>query len=170
MKLYSGKISLIAEDLVRKLTKDGDIEVGSEAEVRLDFESVLKEFLRRDRQIVDEAKTRMERNGLSYSMLGKMKGQVAKEMGHPPFDEQLPYLVEQLMTMLWHSNNVEDIFAEDIKLRKTATAILRKHTASGDELDREVRAKIKNLEDGTAAFEIEYEKAMAALKKRKHLE
>ena len=47
MKLYSGKVPFIAEDLLRELTKDEDIEVESSEEVRLDFEAVLKEFIRR---------------------------------------------------------------------------------------------------------------------------
>lgn len=170
MRLYSGKVPLIADDLVRSLTKDGDIEVISEEEVRLDFESVLKEFVRRARELVEEAKTRMERNGLSYEMLGKVKSQVAKDWGFPAQDEQLPYLVEQLLTMLFHSNNVEEVFADDPILRKKITSAIKKHTEVESELDREVRSKIKNLEEGTASFEIEYEKAMAALKKRKRLE
>ncbi|MEM9071799.1 MAG: DUF507 family protein [Myxococcota bacterium] len=170
MRLYSGKVPIISDTLVRALTKDGDIEVVSADEVRLDFESVLKEFIRRQRQIVDEAKTRMERNGLSYSMLGKMKSQVAKEVGFPPQDEQLPYLVDQLLTMLFHSNNVEEIFADDPVLRKKITTTIKKHTDVESELDKEVRSKIKNLQEGTASFEIEYEKVMAQIKKRKHLE
>ncbi|HJK90813.1 MAG TPA: DUF507 family protein [Polyangiaceae bacterium LLY-WYZ-15_(1-7)] len=170
MKLYSGKVPFIAEDLLRELTKDEDIEVESSEEVRLDFEAVLKEFIRRSRRVVDEAKDRMERAGLSYAVMGKVRAQVAKEMGFPPHDEQLPYLVEQLMTMLFHSANVAEVWAEDGVLRKKIATVLRKHTNMESDLDREVRSKIKNLEEGTAAFEVEYEKVMASLKSRKHLE
>ncbi|MBX3245917.1 MAG: DUF507 family protein [Myxococcales bacterium] len=170
MKLYSGKVPLIAEELLQTLTADGDIEVDNAAEVRLDFESVLKEFVRREREVTDEAKNRMERAGLSYSMLGKVKSQVAKDTGFPEPDEHLPYLVNQLLTMLFHSNNVAEVFAEDADLRKKIVKVLRTHTASGNELDREVRSKIKNLEEGTAAFEIEYERVMAQLKSRKGLQ
>ncbi len=169
MRLYSGKVPVIAEDLLRALTADGDIEVESADEVRVDFESVLKEFVRRDRQVTDEAKNQMERAGLSYSMLGKIKSQVAKDIGFPEPDEQLPYLVSQLLTMLFHSNNVAEVFSEDADLRKKITSVLRSHTSAGTELDREVRSKIKNLQEGTAAFEIEYERVMSQLKARKGL-
>lgn len=169
MKLYFGKIPMIAEELVRALTADDDIEVASEEEVRLDFESILKEFVRRERQVVDEAKTRMERGGISYSLLGKTISHVSKEMGFPPQDEHLPYLVDQLMTMLFHSANVEEVYGDDIALRKKITNVLRKHTSVESELDKEVRSKIKNLEEGTGAFEVEYEKVMAQLRKRKGL-
>ena len=169
MRLYSGKIPLIADEIVRTLVKEGYIETESVEEVVLDMVAVLKEFSRRDRQVLDEAKRRMELEGLSYSMLGKIKSQVAKDMGFPEPDEQLPYLVSQLLTMLFHSNNVAEVFSEDMDLRKKITTVLRNHTSSGNELDREVRSKIKNLQEGTAAFEIEYERVMSQLKARKGL-
>ena len=39
----------------------------------------------------------------------------------------------------------------------------------GGELDEEVRSKIKNLEEGTASFEIEYQRIMGDLKRKKGL-
>ena len=112
MRLYSGKIGPIVDDLVRELTAQEDIEVELEAEVRLDLEAVLKEFVRRERQMVDEAKDRMEREGLGYSKLGRMRQRLAKEMGFPQQDEVLPYLVDQLLNMLFHSSNVVEIYAD----------------------------------------------------------
>ena len=47
--------------------------------------------------------------------------------------------------------------------------MLRNHTSNTTELDREVRSKIRNLQEGTAAFEIEYERVMTQLKARKGL-
>ncbi len=169
MRLYSGKISTIASEIVRSLSGDGDIEFENEEEVRLDFEAVLKEFLRRDRGILDEAKSRMEREGLSYSMLGRIKSQVRKEQGFPPPDEILPYILEQILQMLFHSQNVEEVFAEDHVLRKKITPILRRHMEVEDRLDEEVRSKIKNLEEGTANFEVEYARVMEQMKRKKGL-
>ena len=91
MRLYSGKIGPIADDLVRELTAQNDIEVENDSEVRMDLEAVLKEFVRRERQLIDESKDRMQREGLGYSKLGKMRQRVAKEMGFPQQDETLPY-------------------------------------------------------------------------------
>jgi len=169
MRLYSGKISPIADEIVKALTSTGDIEVTSQDEVRMDIEAVLKEFLRLDREIVDEAKSRMEARGLGYGQLTKTKAQVSKERGAPPPDEQLPYILDQVLNMLFHSSNVEEIFAEDADLRKKLTTILKKHMEVEDELDKEVRARIKNLEEGTASFEIEYAKVMEQMKKKKGL-
>lgn len=169
MRLYSGKVGVIAEEIVRSLTAAEDIEVESEDEVRLDVEAVLKEYLRVEREIVDEAKNRMESRGLGYGNLGRVKSQVAKERGAPPTDETLPYLVDQILNILFHSNNVVEIYGDDVVLRTKITPVLKKHMEVEDELDKEVRSKIKNLEEGTASFEIEYAKVMDQIKRKKGL-
>jgi len=81
----------------------------------------------------------------------------------------LPYLLEQLLTMLMHSQNIEEVFADDVTLRKKITKIMRKHLDVEGELDAEVRSKIKNLQEGTASFEIEYQRVMDELKRKKRL-
>lgn len=169
MRLYSGKVPVIAEEIVGTLVKDGDIETENEPEVRLDVEAVLKEYLRLERQVVDEAKTRMEIRGLPYAQLGKMKSTVARERQLPVGEDMLPYLIEQILTMLFHSGNVEEVFSDDIVLRKKMTSVMRRHMEVEGELDKEVRSKIKNLEEGTASFEIEYQRVMDELKRKKRL-
>ena len=170
MRLYSGKIGPIVDDLVRELTAQNDIEVEDEMEVRMDLEAVLKEYVRRERQLIDESKDRMQREGLGYSKLGKMRQRVAKEMGFPQQDETLPYMIEQLLNMLFHSANVAEIYADDVTLRKKMTPILRRHMEVETGLDAEVRSKIKNLQEGTAAFEVEYAKVMDQIKHKRGLE
>jgi hypothetical protein len=155
---------------VRELTAQNDIEVDEETEVRMDLEAVLKEFVRRERQLIDESKDRMQREGLGYSKLGKMRQRVAKEMGFPQQDETLPYLIDQLLNMLFHSANVAEIYADDATLRKKMTPILRRHMEVETGLDAEVRSKIKNLQEGTAAFEVEYAKVMDQIKHKRGLE
>lgn len=169
MRLYSGKIPVISEEIVRTLVRDQDIEVAAEEEVRLDIEAVLKEYLRQEREVLDEAKNRLEIRNLPYSALGKMKSMVARERQLQIGDEMLPYLLEQILTMLFHSQNVEEVFADDITLRKKMTSIIRRHLEVEGELDQEVRSKIKNLQEGTASFEIEYARVMDELKRKKRL-
>ncbi len=169
MRLFSGKIPTISEEIVRVLTTEGDVETEQPSEVVLDVESVLKEYLRFERTISDEAKNRLEARGLPYAQLGKLRNQVAKEKAAPQSDDVLPYLLEQILNILFHSKNVDEIYAEDIDLRKKITLILKKHMEAGGELDEEVRAKIKNLEEGTATFEIEYQRIMGDLKRKKGL-
>jgi uncharacterized protein len=169
MRIYSGKIPAIAEDVVHSLVAGGDIEVENEVEVRADVESVLKEFVRSEREVVDEAKSRMEARGVGYAQLSKMKKEVAKERGVPGLDDPLPFIMEQILEMLLHSPNVSEVFAEDMDMRKKLTPLLRKHMDVEGDLDKEVRSKIKNLEDGTANFEVEYAKVMDQIKRKRGL-
>jgi len=170
MRLYSGKVTAISEEIVRALTADGDIETESRAEVVLDIEAVLKEYLRYERSITDEAKNRLEARELPYSNLGKVRNQVAKERKAPQSDEVLPHLLEQILNLLFHTQHVEEIYADDPTLRRKITGILRRHMEAGDDLDVEVRSKIRNLEEGTASFEIEYARVMDQMKRKKGLE
>lgn len=176
MRLFRGQVPLIAGQIVDVLTKvepdigEADMEVHSADEVKLDLEAVFKEFIRTDRAVSEEARDILDRDGLSRSMLGRTMARVAKEKNFPKQDERLPYLVDQVMTMLFHSNNVDDIFAEDHVMRKKITSVLRSNSGMEDELDVEVRAKIKNLEEGTASFDIEYQRVMGQIKSRKNVD
>jgi hypothetical protein len=169
MRLYIGKVSAISDDVIKSLMTDGDLEVDNAEEARLDIESVLKEYVRRDKDVGEEAKNRMEARGLGYSQLGKVKAQVAKERGIQTGEDTLPYLIEQILEMLFHSQHVIEIFADDTDLRKKMAPILRKHMDVDDQLDVEVRGRIKNLEEGTAAFDIEYAKVMEQMRRKKGL-
>lgn len=169
MRLFSGKIPVIAQEIVKTLAEGGDIETPAPNEVQADIEAILKEYLRQERRVTDEAKNRMEVRGLTYNELGKMKGQVAKDMRLATGEDTLPYLLEQILEILFHSANVEEIFAEDNVLRKKITGVLRRHMDVEQELDKEVRGKIKNLEEGTAAFETEYARVMEQIKRNKRL-
>jgi len=169
MRLFRGKIELISDDVIKTLKAAGDIEIESEAEAKLDIEAVLKEYLRLEREVVEEAKNRMEQRGLGYSHLGRVKGQVAKERGTPGQEETLPYLLDQILNILFHSNHISEIFADDAELRKKVTPILKKHMDVENDLDREVRSKIKNLQEGTSDFEIEYARVMEQIKQKRRL-
>jgi hypothetical protein len=169
MRLFRGKIEVISEDIIRTLKQAEDIELQDEAEAKLDIESVLKEFLRLDREIVEEAKNRMEVRGLGYSQLNRVKSQVSRERGGPTQDDVLPYLLEQIINILFHSANVAEIFADDAELRTKISPIMRKHMEVENDLDREVRSKIKNLQEGTSDFEIEYARVMDQMKQKHRL-
>jgi hypothetical protein len=169
MRLFSGKIPTIAEEIITTLVADGDIEVESQHEVQQDLEAVLKEYLRTEREVVDEAKNRLEVRGMGYGQLAKVRQQVAKERGFPAAEEALPYMLEQLLNMLFHSANVAEVYADDADLRTKMTAALRRHMDVETELDREVRSKIKNLQEGTASFEIEYARVLDQMKRKKGL-
>lgn len=170
MKLYSGRIPLCAQEIVRVLSQNGDIEVANPGEAQLDVESVLKEYLRMDREVSDRAKDMLDTRGLPREQYGKVKRIIAEERGFGLGDESVGWMADQLIEVLMHSNHVDEVFADDGTLRVRIRDVLRKHMQVEEELEADVRKRITHLEEGTAAWEIEYERAKAAIKRAKGLD
>ena len=169
MRLFPGKVSIIAKEICDQLTRDKDIEIVSADEVVLDIEAVLKEYLRLDRELTDRAKDQLESRKLSYAQFGRVKKQVAEERGLGLGDEAVSWIADQIIGCLMHSANVEEVFVEDNELRRKMATVLRKHMAVDEEVDKETREKIKNLEEGTRTWDIEYQKVMEQIKKKRGL-
>jgi hypothetical protein len=157
MKLYSGKITMIAAEITASLVDGGDIETSQSDEVAKDIEAILREYVRVERQIDEEAKDRLARMGGTYSGFAKVKKTVAKQRGFGIGEDAVTYIVGQLIECFLHSNNVDEIFSDDQALNVKIRNVLRKHMAVDEEVDKEVRDKIKNLDEGTRTWEVEYE-------------
>ncbi|RDV36170.1 DUF507 family protein [Bradymonadaceae bacterium TMQ3] len=170
MRLYGGQVPVIAEEIIRTLTRAGDLEIASEnlPEVELDIQSVLREYIRLDRELTERAKDIAMKYG--DSSVGREKRKLAKAKGIELSDDPLGYIISQIIETFFHSNFVDEVYSTDNDLRRKINPILKRHTNVQEELDQEVRGKIKNLEEGSAAWEIEYEKVMGNLKRLKNLE
>ena len=169
MKLFSGKIGIIAAELVKVLAEQNAIDTEEPAEVELDVEAVLKEYVRTDRHLTEKSKDICEEKGLPFSSFPKIKKQLAPRRGFAIGDDALDYLMDQIIGAFMHSRFVEEIFSEDHELKVLMRTIIRKHTEIEDELDKEARAKIKNLQEGTQDWEIEYAKTMSQIKRKRGL-
>ncbi len=169
MKLYSGKIPIIAAEIAKHLIDEGDIDTEAPNEVELDIEAVLKEYVRTDRELTESAKDLCEKKGLPFSTYQKVKRQLADRQKFVMGDEAIDYIMEQIIRAFMHSQFVDEIYSEDHELKRKMRHILQRHTEIEQELDAEARAKIKNLEEGTRDWEIEYSKAMDLVKKRRQL-
>ena len=167
MKLYSGKIATIAGEIIKQLTEAGDVEVSDANEAKLDVEAVLKEYLRMDRELTEQAKDEVDRKKLPYEQFGKLKRALAEKRDFAIGDESLNWITTQVLETFMQSNHVDEVFSDDATLRRKLRDLLRKHMAVDDELDEEVRRRIKNLVEGTQTWEIEYSKVMDQMK-RKH--
>jgi hypothetical protein len=84
-------------------------------------------------------------------------------------DEGIEYVIGQMIEFLLISRNVEEVYAEDTSLRKKVFQIFKKHLDVDDEIDREARARLKHLQEGTAAFEVEYQKTVELLRRSRGL-
>lgn len=172
MKLMSGKVSPLAFDLVDELIKSSNIEVLPEEvpEVQLDLESVLKEYIRSDREITDKARDVIAKQKRDYGDLSKVKAQIARERGFGVGENLIEYITAQLIEALIHSRHVEEVYGMDNDLTTIITPILKKHLAADEELDQEVRKRIKNLQEGTVSWDVQYQKLRDELKKVRKLD
>ena len=160
----------MASEIIRTLTEQNDIEVGDAGEAQLDVEAVLKEYLRQDRELTDRTKDLLEQRGLPYDQFGKVKRAMAEERGFGLGEESLTWICNQVLETFMQSAHVDEIYAEDATMRKKMRDILKKHMQVDEELDEEVRRRIKNLQEGTATWEVEYQKVLEQLKRNRGLE
>jgi uncharacterized protein len=166
MRLFASRIPHIVTDLVKSLIDNELIEVlpANVSEVELDVESVLKEYLRADRQLTEEAKDLAHERRLDYSAHQKIKRQLAEKRRFGLYEDSVGYIANQLLETMLHTRHVEEIFGEDNDLRAAMTPVLKKHMAAPDALDVEVRKRIKNLQEGTQDWEIRYAQTLERLK------
>ncbi|MEE2789581.1 MAG: DUF507 family protein [Myxococcota bacterium] len=166
MRLYGSKIPQIKMDVVSTLVSAELIEVESAnvSEVELDVESVLREYLRAERQLTDEAKDIAQSRGLDYGAHQKIKRQLADRRKFGLYDDAVGYIANQMIETLLHTRHVEEIYGEDHQLRAAIAPVLRRHMGDQERLDMEVRRRIKNLEEGTQDWEIRYKQTMERLK------
>lgn len=171
MRLYAGKVSAITNDMISELTSTGAIEAEPEmeGEVLLDIESVLREYIRTEREITNKAREIISQQELEYRQLHKLKAKIADERGFGIGDKALDYLTTQVIECLFHSRHVAEIFQEDHELRRVLRNVLRTHLRVEDDLDQEVRRRIQNLQEGTSSWEVEYNKVMEDIKRLKGL-
>ena len=148
MRLYKGQIQMVSKDLLETLTEEGDLEVDpeNESEVELDIQSVLKEYIRLDRELTNETKDVVAAEGGSF---GRTKARLAEKKGVDIVDDPIGYIITQLIDIFFHSHFVNEVFATDRQLTVHMKPVLEEHMSMEEELDEEVRDKIKNLEEGT---------------------
>lgn len=167
MRLYASKVPMIALDIVRVLTADKDIEASNPREVEANVEAVLKEYLRMERNLTERAKDRVEAVGGGREDVQKVKRLLAEQSNMGLGSEGISYLVNQILAMLMQSTNVDEIFSEDDDIRRKCKKVLERHMAADDEVDQEVRNKIKNLQEGTKTWEVEYARVLDQVKRRR---
>ncbi len=169
MRLFSSRISPIASEVVRVLTADQDIEAESPREVVADVESVLKTYLSDEREVNDRTKELLERTGRAMTEFNRVRSQIADQKGIKVGDEMLDYLLDQVVQIFHHSNHVDEIFAEDVELRRKMAKVFKRHMAEDDELDAEVRAQLRHMTEGSRTWDVEYARVLEQVKRKRGL-
>ena len=169
MRLYAGRVGPIATEIVRLLLDGSDIEAERPNEVQADIEAVLHQYIRTEKEAADKARDAVQSRGLPQTEVGRMRKLAAEQMGIKIGDESIDYLLDQILEILMHSANVDEIFAPDVELRRKMAPILKKHMAVDEDLEREVRGKLKHVEEGSRTWEVEYARMMEEIRRRKGL-
>jgi hypothetical protein len=160
----------VGAEIVKTLTEAGDIEVTDKSEAEMDVQAVLKEYLRLDREITDKTKDVLQKRNLPYEQFGKVKRALAGEKAFGLGDEGLEWMTTQMIESFMQSPHIAEIFVDDTVLRKHMVDILKKHMQVDDELDEEVRRRIKNLQEGTSTWEVEYGRVLDQIKRNRGLD
>ena len=169
MRLHAARVTQIASEMLKLLVDAKDIECESPDEVRADIESVLNQYIRDEQEISDRARDLAAQRGLPPVEAARIKRLIADERKIKIGDDAMHYLLDEMVEMLMHSNNVDEVFSEDYELRRKMRDPLRKQAAEEEELQQEVRGRLKHVQEGTALWEVEYRRMMEDLKRRKGL-
>lgn len=166
MRLFSGKVTPLSDELVKALVADKDIETDAPRDVVKDFEAVFNSYLSAERDVNEQAREMSQNRPAEY---GRLRRMLAQQRGIQVGEEMLDYLLDQLIEMLMHSANVEEVFAEDHLLRRRMRTVLKKYLEIDEALDTEVRGKIKHVQEGSRTWEVEYQRVMGDIQRRKGL-
>lgn len=171
MRLYSGQVRVIAREILDDLVKAAAVEIdeGREEDARLDLEAVLKEYIRVDRELSEQARDLVRERGMGNSAFAKTKRQLAKQIEFKVGEDAMTWIIDQCIEMLLYTDNIAEVFSDDLALRVIVRAVLRRYDDTETELDREVRGKLKHLEEGSTSWDIEYQRAMDNIKRTKGL-
>lgn len=171
MKIYKGRISLMAGEIAKRLMDEKAVEVADEeiGEFKLDIEAVLKSYIDTDRQIHEEAQDAITKRGMDFSSLHRLKREIAKKYNFAVGDDAIDWITDQLIEMLYHTTHVEEVWADNNEIRRISCPIIQKYASVDEEVDEEVRKRIKNLTEGSVAWDIKYQQVMEDVKRRKGL-
>jgi hypothetical protein len=171
MKLYPKAIPAIARDVIAALMADGDVEVETLriADAEQDIAAVMKEYLAAEERVNQATREALERRGYDHSKFNSVKREMADVRGFKMGDDGVDYMINQMLEFLLISRNIEEVFGEDPGMRKKIYGVFKKHLDVDDEIDREARSRLKHLAEGTQAWEIEYQKAIEAIRRNRGL-
>jgi hypothetical protein len=129
--------------------------------------AVLNQYLSDEREVNERAKDLLERTGKPNTEFQRVRALAAEEKGIKVGDETLDYLLDQVVEMLMHSNNVDEIYVEDVELRRKMAPVFKRHMAVDAAIDGEVRSQLKHVREGTREWEVEYARVLEQVKRRK---
>lgn len=169
MRIPKARVPQIAAQILQSLIQHKDVETENPNEVQIDIEAVLNQYARDEQEISEKARDMIAKRGLPSSQMSRIKQQLAEQRQLKIGEEAVDYLVDQLIEFLMHSHNVDEIYAPDHRLRRLIREPLRQVSESEGALREEVRAQMKHVKEGTAVWEVEYQRILEDVRRRKGL-
>lgn len=169
MRIPKARVPQVAAQILQSLVAHKDVETEKPNEVQLDIEAVLNQYVRDEQEVSEKARDTLAKRGLPSSQLGRVKQQLAEQRQLKIGEEALDYLVDQLIEFLMHSHNVDEIFAPDHRLRRLIREPLRQVSDADNLLRDEVSKQMKHVKEGTAVWEVEYQRILEDVRRRKGL-
>lgn len=171
MRLYPKVIPAISREVVQKLMQDGDVEVETMriADAEMDMSAIMREYLANEERVNQATREALERRGYDHGKFNQVKREMAEVRGFKTGDDGIEYIINQMIEFLLISRNVEEVYAEDNTLRKKIHEIMKKHLDVDDEIDKEARARLKHLQEGTQAWDVEYQKTIEQIRRARGL-
>lgn len=164
-------IPSIAQDILKVLSKDGDIEIKDNKldEAILDVSKVFRDYLEEEEEINREAMMYIQNNNLASKDFATIKAKLAEERGFDYGDDAIEMLLADVVDALLKSENIEEVYEDNNTLIKKMYEVVKKYLDVDEELDREAREQLKNLEEGSLEWDIAYRKVIHELRKKKNL-
>jgi uncharacterized protein len=158
MKIYRKVIPKIAKDIVRSLLANKIIEIedGHRDEAEMDVAGVIVGYLNRVDKITEDAHEALLRHNLGTEHLGRIKKSLAQNRKVVLGNDALDFILDSMIEALFESRHVEEVFSEDHEIRTYMNNAMKKYVGVDEELDREVRGRLKNFREGTPEWELEY--------------
>jgi hypothetical protein len=168
MWLSRAKLPALASAIVRPLVDTQLIETDAPQGVQADILAVLEQYLKDEQDLSSKARDVAASRGTSVTTdLSRIKRDLAKQQGVGIGDDAIDYLLNQLVEMLMHSGSVEEIFAEDHQLKLAMRTPLRKEQAAAEQMDENVRKRLKHVEEGSSQWEVEYQRMREEVTRRR---
>ncbi len=171
MRLYPKVIPAIAREVVQTLMQEGDIEVEPLriADAEMDMAAIMREYLANEERVNQATREALERRGYDHSKFNQVKREMADVRGFKMGEEGIEYIIGQMLEFLLISRNVEEVFSDDPTMRKKIFTVMKKHLEIDEEVDREARSRIKHVQEGTPAWDVEYNKVVEQIRRAKGL-
>lgn len=171
MRLYPKLVPIIAREVIERLKTEGDLEVEAirMADAELDMSAIMREYLANEERVNQATREALERRGYDHSKFNQVKREMADVRGFKLGEDGIEFVINQMLEFLLVSRNVEEVFSEDEAMRKKIFQIMKKHLDIDEDIDREARTRLKHLQEGTGAFEIEYQKTLEQIRRARGL-